>query len=295
MTVRVATLAYHIERLPQLSAFFDKQARLVAEAAAQGAELLVFPEYASLELSATLPDEARADLASELRAMTPLWPEVQSCYRQLAQRHGVIIVSPSIPEEVPGGYVNRAHIFAPNHEAHQDKLQMTRFEREEWGICSGNAQHVFATSFGMIAVAICYDSEFPLLVRRLVEQGARLIVVPSCTDTLAGYYRVSLSCRARALENQCFLVQSSTVGSAPWSLTLDQNHGAGGVYGPVDRGYASDGVVAQGPLDVPGWVYADLDLSALNKVRREGQNKNHEDWNTPQHLTGEVTRMILDP
>jgi predicted amidohydrolase len=132
-----------------------------------------------------------------------------------------------------------------------------------------------------------------MLVRRQIEAGAELVLVPSCTDTLAGYHRVALSCRARALENQCFVVQSPTVGEAPWSKSVDVNRGAAGVYGPVDRGFPDDGVIAQGQLDVPGWVFADLDLAHLSRVREEGQVKNHRDFGSSRHLQGEVTRTRL--
>jgi predicted amidohydrolase len=144
-----------------------------------------------------------------------------------------------------------------------------------------------------LGIAICYDSEFPLLVRRQVEAGASVMLVPSCTDTLAGYHRVQLSCRARALENQCFVLQAVTVGSSPWSISLDENTGAAGIFGPIDRGFPSDGVLAVGELDQPGWVFADLDLACLAEVRRAGQVKNHADWSQPGHLEGAVGRMLL--
>ena len=78
---------------------------------------------------------------------------------------------------------------------------MTRFESERWGVHASDAAPVIETDLGVVGVAICYDSEFPLIVRRQVEAGAELILVPSCTDTMAGYHRVALSCRARAGES----------------------------------------------------------------------------------------------
>lgn len=136
----------------------------------------------------------------------------------------------------------------------------------------------FDTALGKLGVAICYDSEFPLLVRKQIDAGALLILVPSCTDGLAGYHRVALSCRARALENQCYVLQSVTVGRAPWSLAIDINRGAPGIYGPVDHSFPCDGVLALGEMDAPGWIYADLDFAALELVCQCGQVKNHADW-----------------
>jgi predicted amidohydrolase len=303
MTLHVASCAYSIEPLTGFAAFADKQTRLVAEAARAGAQLLVFPEYASIELTSTLPDAQRGALARELSALSPLLSPMLELYSELAKRHGVYILSPSFPERIgasqqgTGGaarYHNRAHLHGPSGKlAFTEKLQMTRFESEQWGVSAGAIARVFDTELGTVGVAICYDSEFPVLVRRQVAAGANLILVPSCTDTLAGYHRVQISCRARALENQCFVVQAVTVGDAPWSIPLDHNVGAAGVYGPVEQSLFPDGVVAQGRLNQSGWVYADLDLDAVARARREGQVHNHQDWDLRTHLEGNVERIAL--
>jgi predicted amidohydrolase len=298
MTLHVASCAYSIEPIKSFAAFADKQSRLVAEAARAGAQLLVFPEYGSIELTSTLPDAQRGALARELSALTPLLAPMLELYSELAKRHGVYILSPSFPERIETSfarYHNRAHLHGPSGSlAFTEKLQMTRFESEQWGVSAGSLSRVFDTELGTLGVAICYDSEFPLLVRRQVAAGANLILVPSCTDTLAGYHRVHLSCRARALENQCFVVQAVTVGDAPWSIPLDRNVGAAGVYGPVEQSVFPDGVVAQGKLNQSGWVYADLDLDAIARARREGQVHNHQDWDLAAHLEGTVehTRVV---
>lgn len=296
MTLRVAACAYPIERLANFEAYVDKQSTLVAEATRVGARLLVFPEYASMELSSLLPAEQQGDLQRELAAMQSLLPAMLDVYTQLARKHGVYILGPSFPERSEAQHVvrNRIRLHAPSGEMGvTEKMQMTRFEREEWGIAPGTQQRVFDTELGTIGVAICYDAEFPLLVRRQVEAGAEIVLVPSCTDTLAGYHRVALSCRARALENQCYVVQAPTVGGAAWSIAVDQNWGAAAIYGPVDRGFASDGVVTQGALDTPGWVLGDLDLTALSRVRAEGQVTNHHDWSLPGHLTSGLETVSL--
>lgn len=287
MNLRVAACAYPIERLESLEAFFTKQAALVQVAVQAGARLLVFPEYASMELTSVLADEEQGDLQRELVGLQRLLPAFLRIYSELSAQHGVYILGPSFPERSvsDGLFRNRIRLHAPSGNVGvTDKMMMTRFEKEEWGIASGEVQRVFDTELGVLGVAICYDAEFPLLVRRQVEAGAEVVLVPSCTDTLAGYHRVALSCRARALENQCYVVQAPTVGGAAWSIAVDQNWGAAAVYGPVDRGFASDGVVTQGALDTPGWVVGNLDLAALARVREDGQVRNHADWALPEHL-----------
>ena len=74
------------------------------------------------------------------------------------------------------------------------------------------------------------------------------------------------------------MVQSSTVGDAAWSPAVDVNTGAGAVYTPVDRGFPDDGVLVSGPLNEPGWTFADVDPDALAQVRRSGQVFNYRDW-----------------
>jgi predicted amidohydrolase len=299
MTLHVACCAYPIEPLADFTAFADKQARLVGEAARAGAQLLVFPEYGSVELTSTLPDAQRGALARELRALSTLLTPMVEVYSELARKHGVYILSPSFPAalDADGGHVryhNRAHLHGPGGQlGFTEKRQMTRFEHEQWGVSAGQVSRVFDTELGTLGVAICYDSEFPLLVRRQVQAGADLILVPSCTDTVAGHHRVEISCRARALENQCYVAQASTVGDAPWSIPLDHNVGAGGVFGPVEQSFFPTGVVTQGKLNQSGWVYADLDLGAVAHARREGQVYNHRDWDLPAHLHGEIERVSI--
>jgi predicted amidohydrolase len=57
------------------------------------------------------------------------------------------------------------------------------------------------------------------------------------------------------------------------------NHGAAGVYGPPDLGFPESGVLAQGVMNEPDWVYADIDPEAVARVRREGAVLNLHHWN----------------
>ena len=101
---------------------------------------------------------------------------------------------------------------------------------------------MFDTALGRIGVLICYDSEFPLLARAQIEAGAQLLLVPSCTDSLHGYWRVRLAAQARALEGQCYAIQAPLVGNAEWSPAIDINRGAAGIFGPPDGAFPDDGI-----------------------------------------------------
>jgi predicted amidohydrolase len=280
-TLQIAAAQYPVGELADWNAFADKLTRWCSEGVAGGARLLVFPEYASMELASLFDDRLRSNLLGQIAAMQALLPQWQSLHRDLARQFGAYILGGSFPVRMDDGrYHNRAHLFAPSGEmAWQDKRMMTRFENEQWGIASGGMPlQVFDTAVGRIGVCICYDVEFPLIARAQIEAGAQILLAPSCTDTLAGYHRVRIGAQARALENQCYVVQAPLIGEAPWSPAVDVNIGVAGIYTPVDRGFPDDGVLAKGQPDAAGWTWASLDLGELDRVRAEGQVFNHRDW-----------------
>lgn len=296
-TIRIASAQYPVEELESFDAFREKLDAWVAEAAGTGAQLLVFPEYASMELTRIAGVDVARDLRASLSALQEMLPRLKAAYEALAVRHGVFILAGSAPILMADGrYVNRTRLFAPSgNSACQAKLIMTRFEAEEWGISPADVQlNLFDIGLAKIGVAICYDSEFPLLVRALTEAGAEIILVPSCTDTLAGYHRVRASCAARALENQCYVVQSPLVGRADWSAAVDVNTGAAGFFAPPDRLFPADGVLASGEIDKPGWVYATVDLDLLDRVRKAGEVLNNRDW-SKQPGKAEIAPVTLVP
>ncbi|WJS99906.1 carbon-nitrogen hydrolase family protein [Novosphingobium humi] len=287
-----AIAQYPIDEPADWAAYEAKLRRWVGEAAGQGAGLLVFPEYGAMELAALDP-AGKSDLHASLGAVSDLLPLVDALHGELARAHGVYILAASAPCWVAGRggghYVNRARFFAPSGAmSHQDKIMMTRFEAEQWGVfpagAIGGGVRLFDTALGRIGVTICYDSEFPLIARALAQAGAEIILAPSCTDSLHGYWRVRIGAQARALENQCFVLQSPTVGDAPWSPAVDINRGAAGLYGPPDAKPAAgvdmpvDGVLALGEEGVAQWVYALLDPARVAAWRGDGSILTHRDW-----------------
>jgi predicted amidohydrolase len=276
--VKVAVSQYQIELLPNWQLFSDKLEAQIQDAVQQGAQLLVFPEYAGMELIGVLGLES-LDLRLQLFYMQTGIPRYVQQFQTWANYYQVHIVSGSLPVQEGESIFNRCHIFTPNGSfLYYDKLMMTRFEAEDWIVSPGKSLQTVQADWGQFGVALCYDSEFPMLVRSMVEAGAALIVVPSCTDALAGYHRVHISCRARALENQCYVVQSCLVGNVDWLPAVDVNVGRSGIYTPVDRGFPSDGILAQGDWNRPGWIYADMDFDKIKQVRTEGQVFNYRDW-----------------
>ena len=274
----IAAAQYPIDLIESWSAYEAKLSRWVETAAADGASLAVFPEYGAMELAALDPATA-GDLQGCLGSVAGLLPDVDALHMRLAERFGLHILAGSIPAAIPGGFVNRARLFAPSGKVGvQDKLVMTRFEREEWHISASGPLRLFETSLGKIGINICYDSEFPLLARAQIEAGMELLLVPSCTDSEHGYWRVRHGAQARALEGQCYSVQSPTVGTAEWNPAVDMNRGAAGLFGPPDRGMPTDGVLALGEMDAAQWVFGEVDLAKVAELRADGGVLNARHW-----------------
>ncbi|MBO9579415.1 MAG: carbon-nitrogen hydrolase family protein [Sphingobium sp.] len=277
---KLALAQYPIEQLESFDAWQAKIAHWVGEAAGRDANLLVFPEYAAMELAALDP-RSMGDLHATIGFVAGLIEAVDAHHAQLAALHGVHIVAGSLPCPLDDGRtVNRARLFTPDGKVGiQDKLVMTRFEREKWDIAAGGPVRVFDTALGRIGMSICYDVEFPLIARAQAEAGATLILSPSCTDTMQGYWRVRISAQARALENQCFVAQAPTVGMAPWSPVLDENYGAAGLFAPPDGDAPDDGILALGSLGEGQWVHGEIDPARVARWRRDGNVRPFTHWN----------------
>lgn len=272
--MKIATATYPVEELADWAAFEAKARDWVARA--EGADLLAFPEYGAMEL-ATLTG-ARG-LGAELRAVSDALPRAWEIWAALAAEFDAHILAPSGPVFEGARPVNRAMFFAPNgrRQAH-DKLMPTPWERDPIDLAPGDVPVLMETDLGMIGVQICYDCEFPLASRALVEAGADVILIPSQTEAAHGFHRVRTGARARALEGQIITVQSPTQGVAPWSEVVDANAGAAGIYAPPDIGFPDNGIIAQGEMNMPGWCIADVDLTALARTRAEGGVRTFADW-----------------
>jgi predicted amidohydrolase len=112
---------------------------------------------------------------------------------------------------------------------------MTRFENEDWLISPRKRVQVFETQFGRVAIAICYDVEFPEIVRAAARQDTHILIVPSCTDDRQGFLRVRYCAQARAIENQMYVVHSCTVGSLPMVPAVSLNYGQASILTPKPR------------------------------------------------------------
>ena len=268
--VRVAAIQYYVRPVASFDQFAEQVTGLIGTAADYRARLVVLPEYFTVQLL-TLGNvrDPIAEQVGNLARQVPVYCELLS---GLAIRHGVYVVGGSIPSRDANGELhNECHLFGPSgSHAVQGKLHMTRWESEEWKVSSSRGLTVFETDFGRLAVAICYDVEFPEIARAAARRSCDVLVVPSCTDDRQGFLRVRYCAQARAIENQLYVVQSCTVGSLPMVPAVSLNYGQAAVLTPSDFRFARDGILAEGQINSEMMVIGDLDLDLLRESREKG-------------------------
>jgi predicted amidohydrolase len=266
---RVASLQYFLRPVPTFEAFADQVMALVETAADYKARLVVFPEYFTVQLL-TLGNVKRP-IAEQVRDLADQADRVTELLAAAASEHQVHIVGGTVPVREGSELRNECRVFGPDGRwAAQAKLHMTRFEREEWFVSPGAGLKVFEAPWGRFAVAICYDAEFPEIARAAAMQGADVLVVPSCTDDRQGFLRVRYCAHARAIENQMYVITSSTVGSLPMVPAVHLNYGQAAILTPSDFAFSRDGILAEGNVNQEMMVIGDLDLEYLRESRTRG-------------------------
>ncbi len=245
---------------------------------AENCQLLVFPEYGSLDLTSLLTEEERK-LENQIYFLQKHLKNFLDTFSDLAKKRNQVILAPSFPIIENNKAFNRAFLFnSKGVMGFQDKYKMTRFEKEQWIVSSSmNPQICFETDFCLLGTTICYDSEFSNLAKTFAHQGAHLLLVPSCTETLHGMNRVQIGARARALENQFYVAVAPTVGEAKWSPAVDVNTGQALVCGPPDLGFPENGILSLGEINKPCWVEAEIDTNKIETVRKNGAVLNYQD------------------
>jgi predicted amidohydrolase len=229
--------------------------RLVRAAAADGAELVALPEKWNLLGSA---DELAA-------GAEPLDGPTLSAARGWARELGVHLLAGSIAERGAEKAFNTSVLIGPDGTdlAVYRKIHMfdvdvggvsyRESEREEPG------EEIVAAPVGELiaGLTVCYDLRFPELYRILAVRGVRLIFVPSAFTLATGRDHWEVLLRARAIENQAFVLAPNQVGEAP------PHHSSYGRSAIVDPW----GVVLATAPDEECFVAADLDLAAQERIR----------------------------
>lgn len=280
MNVTIAAAQYPITAFQQFENWKQHLFEWVENAVNKGAAIVLFPEYASMELVSLFDETVRNDLKLQIDALQTLLPDFRLAHTECAKQFDCIIVAGSFPVKENGLFKNRTYVFSPKGEiGFQDKRFMTRFENESWGIIGEPEKlALFKTNWGAFGIQTCYDCEFPQGTAALCHAGASIILAPSCTETLRGATRVHVGARARALENQCYTIVAQTIGNAEWSPAVDINYGYAAFYSTPDLDFPETGILNEGKHQQEGWQIFSLELEKIDLVRASGQVFNFRDF-----------------
>ncbi len=275
--VRVCCIQYALRPVANFAAFAEQVENYVDVGDDYDADIIVFPELLGVQLLSCLahgltPAESMRQLAEYFTS------PFHDLFLNLSRKYDRIIVAGTHPSFMNGKLQNTASIFVPGHPAvHQPKLHLTPTERNVWHFEPGHEIHIIETSFGLIGVSVCYDVQFPEVARIQAEQGVQLLVVPYLTDDRRGYSRVNACARARAVENQIFVVTAGMVGSLPLITDLTSQYAQSGIYTPSDFAFPMDGIATEAAPNSEMVVVGDIDLALLDQARARGSVLNHQD------------------
>ncbi len=265
--VRIAAVQYLLRSIDDWAGF-ENQVRFVMKSAGDyKPQFVMFPEIFTTQLLSFMDT---SDLRKAVRDMNEYTERYVALFSELSAQWGVYIIGGSHPTITDGKLLNTAYLFSPEGKVFtQDKIHLTRWEKEKWKGDPGHHLRVFDTAYGRISILICYDIEFPELSRMVCEQGADIIFVPSCTDDRQGFWRVRYCCHARAIENQVYVAVTGTVGNLAVE-GLGLHFGQAAIITPSDFPFARDGIAAEGVPNMEQIVIADVDLAKLVNNRING-------------------------
>jgi deaminated glutathione amidase len=243
----------------------DTTVRGIAQAAARGARLVVLPEnFAFMGLG----EDDKLPHAESLDAAHP--GPILAAVLQAAAAHAVWVFAGGMPEKTatPGKVWNTCVVASPEgriakiyRKIHLFDVQIpgTAEHRESRTVEPGDQAVVVETPFAPVGLSICYDVRFPELYRRLVDQGARIVVVPAAFTLHTGKDHWHTLLRSRAIENQVYVLAAAQFGRANEKRIC---YGHSLIIDPWGT------VIAEAP-DREGIILAEIDLALQDRVRRE--------------------------
>ena len=276
-SVRIATCQLQARAVKDFDEFMGQVRYFVDVASDYGADFILFPELFTLMLLSA--EKEQLSPLESIEKLSEYTPAIRDALSDMALKFNINIIGGSHPTRMPDGDIhNVAYVCLRDGSIHaQEKIHPTPNEAYWWNIKGGDTIDVIQTDCGPIGVQICYDSEFPELSRRLVDEGARIIFVPFCTDSRQGYMRVRYCSQARAIENQCFMVLSGNVGNLPNVANMDIQYAQSCILTPCDFPFARDGIAAEATENVETLTISDVNLSDLSWARAEGSVRNLAD------------------
>ncbi|KUO55077.1 MAG: carbon-nitrogen hydrolase [Sphingomonadales bacterium BRH_c3] len=276
-SVRIATCQLQARAVSGFDEFMKHVEYFVDVAADYEADFIVFPEMFTLMLLSA--EEKVLSPQEAVETLSHYTPRIRKALSEMALGYNINIIGGSHPTQMDDGDIhNVAYVCLRDGSIHaQEKIHPTPNEAYWWNIKGGDSIDAIPTDCGPVGVLICYDCEFPELARRLVDEGARIIFVPFCTDNRQGYMRVRYCAAARAVENQCFVVLSGNVGNLPNVANMDIQYAQSCILTPCDFPFARDGIAAEASENVETLTISDVNLADLSWARAEGTVQNLAD------------------
>jgi predicted amidohydrolase len=273
--VRMATVQYEMRGISSWQEFEQQVNYFVDTAGDYRCDFVVFPELFTTQLLSFI-DAARPGLAA--RKLAEYTPQYIELFQRLALRYHVNIVGGSNFAVENGNLYNVAYLFRRDGTiGKQYKIHVTPAEWRWWGVTGGDKVEVFDTDCGRVAIMICYDVEFPELVRIAAKKGAQVLLVPFNTDERYGYLRVRIGAMARCIENHVYAVLSGCTGNLPQVPNADIHYAQSGIYTPADIPFSTDAVAAECTPNIETIVMKDLDLEMLRRHKYLGTTQNWRD------------------
>jgi len=229
--------------------------RLVRAAAADGAELIALPEKWNL----------LAGGEELLAGAEPLDGPTLTAARGWARELGIHLLAGSISERGDEKAFNTSVLIGPDGADLAVYRKIHMFDVEAGGVAYRESEQeqpggeIVSAAIGepVLGLTVCYDLRFPELYRILAVRGARLIAVPSAFTLATGRDHWQVLLRARAIENQVFVLAPNQVGEAPPHFS---SYGRSAIVDPW-------GVVLATAPDEECFVAAELDLAAQERIR----------------------------
>ena len=235
-------------------------------------DVVLFPEFFNAPMMARFNEASASESVRKLASYTE---EIRDKMLELAVSYNTSIIAGSMPYYKNNTLYNVSYLLRRDGSWDQQyKIHPTPDEMFHWGMKGGNDLRVFETDFGKIGILICYDVEFPELSRLLAEDGMNILFVPYWTDTKNSYQRVRICAQARAIENECYVAISGSVGNLPKVENMDIQYSQAAVFSPSDVPFPHDAILAEAVPNTETVLIADLDLDLLKEIRKYGAVRN---------------------
>jgi predicted amidohydrolase/ribosomal protein S18 acetylase RimI-like enzyme len=274
--VRVASVQYGQRRIRSFEEFRQQVLYFVDVTADYRADFVLFPELFTMQLLSVANDPIRPSEA--MRQILQYEAELMELFTDAAMKYNINIIAGSTPLIRNGSLLNIAQVFLRDGSYFdQAKIHPTPSEDYWWNISGGSDVRLIDTDCGPIATLICYDVEFPELVRYLTDQGINILFVPFLTDERQSYCRVRYCAQARAVENQIYVAMAGSCGNLPNVSNMDIHYAQSCILTPCDFPFARDGIAADTTPNAEMIAIADLSLKALRANRQNGTVRNLRD------------------